>query len=364
MTPFRPDNAEHADSPFYLAAASSSMVLTLAYFSIFRHPLREEELLTYTHFYAISREEGRAAIRSLLDQGILESCEGLLCLSGDRHQVPIRMEREARAMQWQPRVRRSIRVLSHLPFLRGLSISGSLSKGTQDPDGDIDFLVLTAPNRLWTARFCASLLLKLLPKTQRENFCLNYFLPEDRLSIQDRTLFSATELAFLKPVLNGELLAAFFELNPWVARFYPNWEPPQEGTPGLGRSLLRRLAEWPLSGALGDRVEARISRWFIHRLNRQMRVMPMGQSSAEVRLDARVYKGHTKGNHGKTRQAWQERVERLETELDIRLIRWPWAEAWAPQSMDRSVNTQDSVPGAAWPMLALKLSGPGARQSR
>lgn len=364
MTPFRPNNAEHADSPFYLAAASSSMVLTLAYFSIFKHPLREEELLTYTHFYAISREEGRAAIRSLLDQGILESCDGMLCLSGDRSLVAIRMERETRAMQWQPRVRRSIRVLSHLPFLRGLSLSGSLSKGTQDPDGDIDFFVLTAPNRLWTARFCASLMLKLMPRAQRENFCLNYFLPEDRLAIQDRTLFSATELTFLKPVLNGELLAAFFELNAWVTSFYPNWEPAEEDTPGLRRSLLRRLAEWPLSGAFGDRVEARISRWFIQRLNRQMRVMPMGQSSAEVRLDAGVYKGHTKGNHGKTRQAWHERVDRLETELDIRLIRWPWAEAWGSQPLNRSVVAQDPVQGPARPALTLKFSGPGALQSR
>ena len=363
MTPSRHFNAEPADSPFYLAAASSSMVLTLVYFSLFKHPLREEELLAYTHFYSISREEGQAAIRSLLDQGILESCEGMLCLHGDRHLTAIRAEREARAAQWQPRVRRSIRVLSHLPFLRGLSISGSLSKGTQDQDGDIDFFVLTAPNRLWITRFCVSLLLKVLPKSQRENFCLNYILPEDRLSIPDRSLFSATEVAFLKPVLNGELFSAFFEMNRWVTSFYPNWEPPTEEVPPLRYSLLQRLAEWPLSGALGDAVETWVSRWYIKRLNHQMQAMAPGHSAAEMRLSAREYKGHTKGNHGKTREGWHARVELLEDELGIRLIRWPWAEAWASQkTRDRpSPGLADSSPQAA---PTLRISGRRALQSR
>jgi hypothetical protein len=219
-------------------------------------------------------------------------------------------------------------VLSHLPFLRGLALSGSLSKGTQDPGGDIDFLVLTVPNRLWTARFCASLMLKLLPRTKRENYCLNYFLPENQLAVLDRSLFSATEVAFLKPALNPELFTAFFALNPWVKTFYPNWVEPADGAADLRPSLRRRLVEWPMRGALGDVVERWISRWFIRRLNRQMQDLPEGESASEVRLGVREYKGHTKGNRGKARQGWLERVQQLEADLGIRVIRWPWADAW------------------------------------
>jgi hypothetical protein len=328
MTPVSHDNALTEDSSFHLAAASSSMVLTLAYFSLFKHPLREEEILTYTHFYAISREEGQAAIRSLLEQGILESHEGMLCLRRDAPLVAIRAEREARAIQWQSRVKWSIRVLSHLPFLRGLSVSGSLSKGTQDVDGDIDFFLLTAPNRLWTARFFAALMVKLLPKSKKINFCLNYCLPEDRLSIPDRSLFSATEVAFLKPVLNPDLFCAFFELNQWVKTYYPNWESPTDAVPDLRYSVLQRIAEWPLSGALGDWVETRISRWFIQRLNWRMSALPRGRCATDVRLGAEVFKVHTKGNHGKTHQGWEERVKQLEADLGLRVTKWPWAEAW------------------------------------
>jgi hypothetical protein len=357
MTPIWPDNAAFEDAPLHLAAASSSMVLTLAYFSVFKHPLREEELLAYTHFYAISREEGKAAIRSLLDRGILESKRGMLCLRGDGSMAAIRVEREARAALWKPRVEQSIRVLSHLPFLRGLSISGSMSKGTQDPDGDIDFFVLTAPNRLWTTRFFASLMLKFMPRVKKEHYCLNYYLPEDRLSIPDRTLFSATEVAFLKPVLNGELLCAFFEMNPWVKAFYPNWQAPASSVPGLPRPLLQRIAEWPLSGILGDLVEAQVSRWFIRRLNRQMGALPQDHSASEVRFRQKEYKGHTKGHHEKTHQAWLHKVERLETDLGIQLIRWPWAEAWTSRKVEAGASHfQGPLVALSRPVLPLKVT--------
>ncbi|MBK9795258.1 MAG: hypothetical protein IPP58_01940 [Holophagaceae bacterium] len=180
-------------------------------------------------------------------------------------------------------------------------------------------------------------------EAQRENLASNYFLPEDRLAIQNAPLSSATEPTFLKPVLSGEPLAAFFELNAWVTSSIGTGAARRKTAPGLRRSLLRRLVEWPLSGAFGDRVEARISRWFIQRINGKMRVMPMGHSTAEVRLDARVYKGHTKGNHGKTRQAWHERVDRLRDLSGYPIDPVALGRGLGSQPLNRSIVAQDPV---------------------
>lgn len=355
MAPFREDTAAFEDAPLVLGAASSSMVLTLVYFSLFRHPLREEELLSYTHFYAISREAGLAAIRNLIDRGILESSGGLLCLRGDWALVKVRAEREARAEAWQPRVSRSIRTLSRLPFLRGLFISGSLSKGTQDPDGDIDFLVVTAPNRLWTARFFVSILLKLKPRAHRSNYCVNYFLSEDHLPIPDRTLFSATEIAFLKPALNPEVCAAFFEQNDWIRTFYPNWTPPEGPKPARRASRFQRLLEWPLAGALGDLFEARISRWYFKRIGRYMDHLPPGKTPADFRVGPKEYKGHDRGRHEQTQRGWHERVHRLEADLGIRLIRWPWAMTLATRGgVPAIIRPRGTSPRSVMP---LKVTG-------
>jgi hypothetical protein len=206
---------------------------------------------------------------------------------------------------------------------------------------------------------------KVLPKSKKVNFCLNYFLPEDRLFVPDQTLFSATEVAFLKPVLNGDLFSAFFEQNQWVKTFYPNWVPPTGGVPDLRHDFLQRIAEWPLSGAFGNLVESWISSWFIRRLNRSLEALPQGQSTKEVRLGPKEYKGHTNGHHEKTRQRWQHRVDGLEANLGIRLIRWPWAESWAPRSAKADSNHLPGPSGiVSIPVLPLRVTGRRVLQSK
>lgn len=357
MASIRKDNAAQEDTPLILGAASSSIVMTLAYFSLFRHPLTEEELLTHAHFHAISREDGRSAIRTLVDRGIVESINGLLCLQGESDLVHARAERVARAVPWHKQAEHSVRVLSRLPFLRGLFISGSLSKGTQDPDGDIDFLVLTAPNRLWTVRFFASILLKAMRRAHRRNFCLNYFLPEDQLEIRDHTLFSATEVAFLKPVLNDKICTAFFEQNGWVRPFYPNWQPPTGPAPAPHPSYFQRLLEWPLAGFLGNLFESRISRWYFNRLERVWAQLPSGQSKTDARFGPREFKGHTRGRHDWVRQRWADRLDAVEADLGISLIRQPWALALASGPSAHRTNRHRNEDRASQPVLPLKLTG-------
>jgi len=313
-----------------MGAASTALILTMAYFSLFNHPLREDELLRYCHFFAISPAAFRDTLGALLDQGILVKSGALFHLRGDDALPAIRGERETRAATWRGRVARSASVLTRLPFLRGLFLSGSLSKGTQDERGDIDFLLVTAGNRLWTTRFFASLLLKSIPKSGRRNFCMNYFLPEDRLGIPDRTLFSATEVAFLKPLWNTPATAAFFEQNSWFRAFYPNLEPAPPPDAAHRSPFLQRLLEWPLSGRLGDRFEAWATQWFIHRITHQVATLPLDRSPEDFRIGPWEYKGHTKGFHGRLRNAWHERLNSLEATFGIRLIRWPWGRTPRP----------------------------------
>ncbi len=325
MTPFREDTSAFENAPLMLGASRSAVVLTLAYFSLFKHPLREAELLEFIHFFAISPEEGRAAISDLVNRGILESSEGVIFLKGDSELAGVRTERERRAEEWRPRVSRSIKSLSCLPFIRGLFISGSLSKGTQDLNGDIDFLVVTAPNRLWTVQFFATLLMKLLPASLRRCYCVNYFLSQDQLTIPDRTLFSATEIAFLKPVMGREVCTRFFEQNTWIRAFYPNRSVPEGPVLDSKASTFQRMLEWPLSGTLGDHFEAWISRLFFKRIEKYLDGLPPGRNRDDFRAGPTEFKGHVRGRHDSTRLAWYERTHQLEDELGIRLVRWPWA---------------------------------------
>ncbi len=41
------------------------------------------------------------------------------------------------------------RVIANFPFIQAVFISGSLSKHVMKPNSDIDFFIITKPDRLW-----------------------------------------------------------------------------------------------------------------------------------------------------------------------------------------------------------------------
>jgi hypothetical protein len=318
-------NVAEQDAVVRLGSDTSSLVLTLAYFSIFRHPLSEEELLSNAHFVPLPSSVGRNAIQDLLRQGILERSESFICLRGENALAGIRSDRSSRALLWQKHIEPAVQTMSQIPFLRGLLISGSLSKGTQDVDGDIDFLVLTTADRLWTARFFASLQLRLIPKYKRKHYCLNYWLPENHLFVSDRTLFSATEIAFLKPAMNTDLCNRFFEKNHWVKTFYPNWKPPEDLVAANKSSYRKRLLEWLLSGSLGDLFESRIRRWLMNRYKRTLRLHHSNHAgNTDARIELSEIKGHSEARSKGYKRKYYERLDSLESELGIHLTRWDW----------------------------------------
>lgn len=317
-------NVAEENSVVMLGADTSSLVLTLAYFSIFRHPLSEEELLSSAHFFQMPPEVGTVAVQNLINRGILEISGDFICLRGEKALAGVRDEKASRAAQWQQHVKPSVKTLSHIPFLRGLLISGSLSKGTQDVDGDIDFLVLTAANRLWTARFFASFLLRTISTAKIKRYCVNYWLAENQLCVGDHTLFTATEIAFLKPVMNGNLCRAFFRQNQWVKNFYPNWRLPEGPNSTSQRSLRQRALEWLLSGFLGDLFESKVRSVLMKRYKRKIGWDQLDHNSTDARLSPCEIKAHSKERNKEYRKRYDERVDALESELGIQLIRGAW----------------------------------------
>jgi predicted nucleotidyltransferase len=51
--------------------------------------------------------------------------------------------------------------ISRFPFIRGILLSGSISKGFMEEDSDIDYFVITHPNRVWFSRLILMLFKKI-----------------------------------------------------------------------------------------------------------------------------------------------------------------------------------------------------------
>lgn len=138
--------------------------------------------------------------------------------------------------KWQE-VQRAVRVLRWVPWITSIWVTGSVAIGNAQEADDIDFMIITSPHCLWTARIAASGLGWLSGHLRRRyhtleqvnnKWCLNVWLDAADLTLPgDRhDLYSARELVQARPVYQRFPAQAdrYIAHNAWVKDFsYPGW---------------------------------------------------------------------------------------------------------------------------------------------
>lgn len=275
------------------------MLKTLLYYRIFRFPLREDEVVRFCHRSGPRPGEVREVLAGLVACGLAGERDGLYFV-GDEAQAAERLEAERRAAVALPRALRRSRLIARFPFVRGVGLTGSLSKGVFCDGDDVDFFVVTAKDRVWVCRTLLMLFKKVVLLNSHRTFCVNYLVAEDALAVPDRNVFTATEVAWLKPVSGGERFETFFRENLWISSFLPGWRPPQAAVPPAPHGPFKRLLERLLSGPAGDRLDDHL-RDAISRRNRR-RYAHLAAGAFEVALRAEKSSSKHHPNH------FQERI--------------------------------------------------------
>lgn len=201
------------------SATASSVLRMVLYFDVFAHPLRRSEL----ERFVCPGEPARVAeaCSALAREGHVETHEAWVSAPGRMATLPARKERARWAEAAWPKAQQAARLLARLPHVEGLFVTGGLSKNSAKPGDDIDFLVLTAPGRVWTLKTFLQVLRRPLPSAWRERLCTNYLVSTDSLLLDDRNLFTAVELATAVPVFGRKACVAFLEANAWASAFVP-----------------------------------------------------------------------------------------------------------------------------------------------
>ena len=115
-------------------------------------------------------------------------------------------------------------MLGALPFVRGVLITGSLSKNSAVQGDDVDFLLLVQPGRVWSLKTLTHVARKVMPEPLRELFCTNYLLDVDHLALEQRNLFTAVELCTAIPMFGPQACTDFLHANRWAAQFVPGMD--------------------------------------------------------------------------------------------------------------------------------------------
>lgn len=192
----------------------------LLYFSLFRYPLTAQELFDYSDVE--SRETLAALLSQLIDKGVVHQIDEFYLMEDQPDWVERRRRGNRFALEVMAKALSVSKFIGKFPYVEGVGISGSLSKGYFGQDSDIDFFIITKHNRLWIARTFLVLYKKIFLLNSRKHFCVNYFLSESALEIEEKNRFTATELATLIPMVGNGSFHAFYQKNTWVAEILPN----------------------------------------------------------------------------------------------------------------------------------------------
>jgi len=248
-------NYHYTNPDFHTSAGKQALLHTLVYFDIFHYPLRLAEIQQFCSLVA-DRESIFRWLEELVEEGTVFRMGDDYLLRNDPALRSRRLAGNRQAELLLQKAKKIGRFLYRFPFVRAIGISGSLSKGYADQHSDIDFFIITAPNRLWIARTFMHLFKKLTYLAARQHYyCMNYYIDESALSLDEQNIFTAIELKTLLPVAGADIMNHFFRQNKWADEWLPACPFRQQEKPDPRKSLFKKWAEWILGGKIGERLE-------------------------------------------------------------------------------------------------------------
>jgi predicted nucleotidyltransferase len=240
-----------------------NILKTLLYYDIFSHPLKKDEIYIFLPRNSLPKTDVIDLVDKFTNE---EDCHfaqknGYVYIKPNHHYVELRQQKEEHARKMWRTARLVTHIIKRFPFVRAVFITGSLSKNSTDKTSDIDFMVVTADQRLWVARTLLMLFKKLFLLNSYKFFCLNFFITENNLEIEEKNYFSATEVAHIKATFNSSMMHQFILKNLWIKKYFPNYIPgdPKVNSAGFKVnnrvSFLQKFFEISFFGAIGDKLD-------------------------------------------------------------------------------------------------------------
>lgn len=208
---------------------SDSIIKTLVYADIFDYPLHLSEL----HRFLISGKKysEKEIVGELKLLGhLIDFAQSLYYLRGKKSILRARRARKRYSLRKMKKAKTVARILSYIPTILLIGISGSLAMNNCKKNDDIDFFFITKKNTLWISRGIVVMLLFIfgLKRGRTETFgtdkiCPNMFMSEDHLSLPRHNLFIAHELIQLKVLIDKKnAYERLLSSNLWIYRYLAN----------------------------------------------------------------------------------------------------------------------------------------------
>lgn len=289
---------------------SRQIIKTLLYFDIFNYPLKSHEVFRFLEMKGITETDVRTALNRLSDDKVLFRYNDLYSVQNDRGIVERRIKGNAEAIRYLPIAKRKAKIISGFPFVQAVFASGSLSKDYMDERSDLDFFVVTSPGRLWIARTMLVIYKRVFLFNSHKYFCINYYVDEDHLEIEEKNLFTATELATVIPLYGASHYLELHRANNWLKNFFPNFQPrPLHDAPDSKTGVIKKCFESIINVLFPEHLEKHFRNMTLKRWKR-MYEREFQEVDFQVAFKSKAYasKNHDKNYQRKIMDLYGEKL--------------------------------------------------------
>lgn len=287
---------------------AEAILQTISYVDIFDYPITLPEI----HRYLIGQDASLSEVREELHNGQMTTekigSDGeFYFLAGRQDLVQLRHNRSTNSVPLWSQGMRYGRWISQIPFVRMVAITGALASRNVVHDADLDYLIVTEPGYLWLTR-AMILALNRMVAPFGATICPNYLLSLNVLSLTEKDLFIAQELARMVPISGWQIYQQMRELNTWTDTYLPNAQdaPTEIYLTETKLKLLQWLGEFLLRNPLGKRLEAWEMKRKITKLSQQI-----DDNSIEIHFSADSCKGHFEQHGRSTLKRFSEIVSQI-----------------------------------------------------
>ena len=216
-----------------------SILATVCYYDVMEYPLTSFEVWRYlTHEdpdgpaqyrNAVALSAVMSVLRDLVRDGRLEITDGFYTLPKRTMLVVQRRRRTLLSVHKLRRMRRAVRILRYLPFMRQVWGTGRVAMKNATADSDWDVLIVLAAGHIWTGRLIVTVVTHLLGLRRTDthhadHLCLNYWITTDSMAISLDDRYSAHEYMMARPLWASVDPVRFLTANAWIGRYRPHYD--------------------------------------------------------------------------------------------------------------------------------------------
>lgn len=253
----------------------TAILRTLAYFDVFDYPLTADQVWRWLYPETgqnmdVTLENVRAVLESAVREHKVAFVDSYYCLPGRENIVHIRNRRWQFGQKKWRRARAAARFLEIVPFVRMVAVVNTLAIDNAQAGSDMDFLIITAPHRIWMTRLMVTGIISMLGYRRhgdkiKDRICLSFYATTEamdfsKLQLQPTDPHFTFWTSQAVPLINDkETYEKYQAANAWVNKLLPNawsWDWKKRVLkPNKHLRMIKAYFETAFSQPIGDMLE-------------------------------------------------------------------------------------------------------------